>query len=318
MELLLEANEFGHATVQAVDEDLKRIQSVSTQKERARKYRKKLQARQAFIMPEAWDVPSARVLAHAGFAIVGVSSTAVAWSRGYRLDERLSLDELLDITGRIAKGFGVPVNADLEGALDRSPEEIGAAVSRALAMGCIGVTLGDGGRNGLHGVAPVDEMTASIRAARAAAVEAAIPAVITASTEAYLIDSPGRSPFEMTVERAEAYFAAGADCVLVPGVQHLQVLERLTAMIDAPLAITIGATHTPNVRLLARAGIACVTLGCSMMRSMLGSVRYKAEELQVSGHFGPFDNAIPANQLDGLLRSCGRRARPDGGLAMRH
>ena len=285
-----------------MNQALETIQSADGQKERARKYRKRLHSRDTFVMPEAWDVASARVLADAGFDMMGISTAAIAWSRGYQPSERFSLDELLDITGRITKGFDVPVNATLEGVLGRSPEEIKAATARALSLGCIGVTLGDGGRNGLHGVTPIEHMTDCIKAAKAAASEARIPAVITAGAEAFLLEPLGHSPFEMTVERAEAYFSAGADCMLVPGVQHLQLLERLTAVIDGPLSITIGVTLAPDVKSFARAGVACVTLGASMMRSLLGVMRFKAEELLAFGHFTHFDRAIPADQLDALLR----------------
>jgi 2-methylisocitrate lyase-like PEP mutase family enzyme len=186
--------------------------------------------------------------------------------------------------------------------LGRSPDEIKEAVAKALSLGCIGVTIGDGGRNGKHGVAPIEHVTACVKAARSAASEARIPAVITVGVEAFLLEPLGHSPFEMTVERAERYFEAGADCILVPGVQHLQLLDRLTAVIDGPLAITIGVNLAPDVKSFARAGVACVTLGASMMRSLLGVMRFKAEELHAFGHFTHFDRAIPADQLDALLR----------------
>jgi 2-methylisocitrate lyase-like PEP mutase family enzyme len=242
------------------------------------------------------------VLADAGFDMIGVSSMAVAWSRGLQPTERFGLDELLDVARRMTKGFGVPVNADLEGALGRTPQEIKAAVAKALAMGCVGVTFGDGGRNGLHGALPITDMANAIRAARAAAMEAKIPAVITASTEMFLLGPLGHSPFETTVERAEAYLAAGADCVHVPGVQHLQVLERLTGVIDGPLSIAIGVGLASDVKSFAKTGVACITLGGTMLRSLLGAMRFKAEELHAFGHFTHLDRAIPPDQLEALLR----------------
>lgn len=280
------------------------------QKEQARKFRKRLHGRDTFVMPEAWDVASARVLADAGFDLMGVSLDAIAWSQGVQSTERFSLDELLGVTARITKGFDVPVNASLEGVLGRTPEDIQDAVARALSIGCIGVTFGDGGRNGLHGAASIEHMTACIRAAKAAASEARIPAVITAGVEAFMLGSLGslgtlgslgHSPFEMTVERAEAYFEAGADCVLAPGVQHIQLLERLTAVVDGPIAITIGVTLAPDVKSFAKAGAAYVALGGSMMRSLLGVMRFKAEELHAFGQFTHFDRAIPARQLDAMM-----------------
>jgi 2-methylisocitrate lyase-like PEP mutase family enzyme len=166
----------------------------------------------------------------------------------------------------------------------------------------VGVVIGDGGRGGAHGIAPLKEMVAAIQAAKAALVEAKVPAVITARTDAFLLDPPQQSPFETAVERAEAYFAAGADCMSVPGAQHIQLIERLAGQIDGPLCVTIGLTPAPDIKALSGAGAACVALGSALMRSLLGMLRYKAEELLAFGQFNNLDKAIPEDALNQLLR----------------
>lgn len=277
-------------------------QALKEQKERVRRYRKRLQAREIFILPEVWDVASARIVADAGFDTVGISPIALAWSHGLAPEDRLDLGMLTQAALKIAKGFRVPVIADLEGIAGRSAEEIGKAVETVVTAGCIGLTIGDGGRSGAHGIATIKEMTEAIRAAKAAALETRVPAVITARTEAFLLEPLQHSPFETAVERAEAYFAAGADCISVPGVQHVQIIERLSGVIDGPLSITIGLTPAPDLRALGGAGVACVALGSSLMRSLLGTMRLKAEELMAFGHFGHLDKAISAEELENLLR----------------
>lgn len=277
-------------------------QVLKDRKERVRRYRKRLQAREVFVLPEVWDVASARLMADAGFDLIGISSVSLAWSLGMRPDERLSLQMLTELACRIAGGMQVPVTADLEGAANRSPEEISQAVGRVIGRGCVGVTIGDGGRGGAQGIVPIQEMTAVIRSAKAAALEARVPAVITARTEAFLLEPLQHSPFETAVERAEAYFAAGADCISVPGVQHVQIIERLSGVIDGPLCVTIGLTPAPDVKALGNAGAACVALGSSLFRSLLGTMRLKAEELVAFGHFSHLDKAIPADELENLLR----------------
>jgi 2-methylisocitrate lyase-like PEP mutase family enzyme len=196
----------------------------------------------------------------------------------------------------------VPVVADLEGIIGRSVDEVGRAVSAVISAGCIGIAFGDGGRGGVHGIASIQDMTAAIRTAKAAALEAKVPAVIIARTEAFLLEPPQQSPFETAVERAEAYFAAGADCISVPGVQHIQIIERLTGVIDGPLSITIGLTPAPDLKALSNAGASCVALGSALMRSLLGTMRLKAEELLAFGQFNNLDKAIPAEALNALLR----------------
>jgi 2-methylisocitrate lyase-like PEP mutase family enzyme len=271
------------------------------QKEKVRRFRKRLQARDAFILPEVWDVVSARVMADAGFDLIGISPVSIAWAQGLNQNERLTLDELVGAAQKITRDFAVPVNADLEGIVGRSVEEIGLAVEAVVSAGCIGVVIGDGGRGGAHGIASVQDMTAAIRTAKAAALETRVPAVITARTEAFLLEPPQHSPFETAVERAEAYFAAGADCISVPGAQHVQIIERLSGQIDGPLCITIGLTPAPDFKTISAAGASCVALGSALMRSLLGMLRYKAEELLAFGQFNNFDKAIPVDALNSLL-----------------
>ncbi|KAI96436.1 3-methyl-2-oxobutanoate hydroxymethyltransferase [Rhodomicrobium udaipurense JA643] len=272
------------------------------QKEKVRRFRKRLQAREAFILPEVWDVISARVIGDAGFDIVGISPVSVAWSCGLLPSDRVPLDTLVETAKSVAMNFSVPVNADLEGVIGRSMEEIGRAVGAVISAGCVGVTIGDGGRGGQHGMASMHDMTAAIKAAKAAALETRVPAVVTARTEAFLLEPPPYSPFETAVERAEAYFAAGADCIAVPGVQHIQIIERLSAHVDGPLQITVGLTPAPDLKALNAAGASSVALGTALMRSLLGNLRLKAEEIFAFGQFNNLEKAIPADALNDLLR----------------
>jgi 2-methylisocitrate lyase-like PEP mutase family enzyme len=272
------------------------------QKEKARRLRKRLQGRETFILPEVWDVISARIMADAGFDLIGVSAVSLAWSAGLNRQERLPLDILMSATQKIAANSPVPINADLEGIVGRSLEDIGQAVQTVVSAGCVGIVINDGGRGGAHGIASIKDMVAAISAAKSAALEAKVPAVITARTEAFLLDPPQQSPFESAVERAEAYFAAGADCISVPGVQHTQIIERLSGQIDGPLAINIALTPAPDLKTLSSAGVSCVALGSALMRSLLGLLRYKAEELLAFGQFNNLDKAIPEEALNGLLK----------------
>ncbi len=277
-------------------------QRLKDQKDKVRVVRKRLQARETFILPEVWDVVSARVMGDAGFNLMGISAKAVAWAQGLKRQERLTLETLVSTAQAIARGFAVPVIADLEGIVGRSSAEIGTAVEAVVSEGCAGVVFSDGGRDGCDGIAPIKEMVAAIQAAKAAALKAKVPAVIIARTEAFLLDPPQSSPFETAVERAEAYFAAGVDCISIPGVQHIQLIERLSAHIDGPLCITIGLTPAPTVKEFQGAGAACVALGPALLRSLLGTLRHNAEELLAFGQFNNINKAIPEDALNELLR----------------
>ncbi len=272
------------------------------QVEKAQILRDKIISNGVCVLPEVWDVASARVLADSGFEVIGTSAAAIAWANGYQPHERLKLEELLLTAGRISRGWSCPVNADLEGGLDRSVNHVKRGVQAALTIGCAGVTIGDGSRNGAHGVMSTEEMANRIKAARAAALEVNIPAVITARTETFFLGPLGASPFDSSIERAEAYFDAGADCVLIPGVQHLQIVERLAKNIDGPIAISVSLSSAPDLKSLEDAGVACVTLGSSLIRSLLGNLRVKAEEIIAFGRFTHLDRVIPQDELEALLR----------------
>lgn len=270
--------------------------------EKAERLRGLMQADQPFVLPEVWDVASARILADAGFSVIGTSGAAIIWSHGYKSHERIKLEELLMVAARIARGSSLPVNADLDGGLGRSASDVKRGVQAAIAVGCAGVTFGDGSRNGVHGVMPADEMMNRIKAARLAAIEAKVPIAITVRTEVFLVAPLGQSPYDTAVERAQAYFDAGADCILVPGIQHPHVVERLVRNVDCPLGITISLSSAPDLIIYSEIGVSCVSLGSSMMRSLLGNLRVKAEELVTFGHFSHLDRAIPQEELDALLR----------------
>ena len=225
------------------------------QKEKVRRLRKRLHSRETFILPEVWDVVSARIMADSGFDTIGISADALAWAHGLRRGERLDLDH-----HRCHNPENCP---RFRGSGERGPRRHpGAALSkrsgtrsrRVISAGCVGVVIGDGGRGGAHGIVPVKDMIAVIQAVKTAALDSKIPAVITARTEAFLLDPPQHSPFETAVERAEAYFAAGADCISVPGAQHIQLIERLSGQIDGPLCVSIGLTPAPDLKALAGAG----------------------------------------------------------------
>lgn len=273
-----------------------------SQAEKAQRLRAAIQSPQTLILPELWDVPTARMMVDSGFGIVGTSATAIAWVFGYRQHERPKLEDLLMVAARIARGNDTPVNADLEGGVGRSDADVKRAVQAAISIGCAGITIGDGSRNGAHGVMPADEMANRIKAARAAAIELGVPINIMARTEVFQLGPLGQSPFDTALSRADIYHEAGADCILVNGIQHVSVVERLTQSIDAPVAISIGLSSAPDVAEFANIGVAAICLGSTLLRSLLGNLRVKVEELKSFGHFTHLDRAIGQEELEEMLR----------------
>ncbi|CAN0510070.1 unnamed protein product, partial [Scytosiphon promiscuus] len=173
------------------------------------------------ILPEVWDVASARLLVEAGFPVLTTSASAYAWAQGYRPGERVGLEELLVVAARIVRDCNIPLIADLEGCFEHSNQYVKRGVTAALTVGCKGVIFGDGGRDGLHQMLGVMEVANRIKSARMAAMETRKPLFLVARTDAISMGNIIARPFEEAVTRANAYLNAGADLVHIPGVQNL-------------------------------------------------------------------------------------------------
>lgn len=261
------------------------------------------------MLPEVWDVASARVMVDAGFKAVGTSAASIAWAQGCLPHEHIKLEELLTVAARIARGSTVPVNADINGGLAGDPVRIRKAVLAACAAGCAGVTFGDGFRNGSQGILPAGQVAACIEAAREAATAAGTRIAVTIRTDIYLLAPDGGSSFEAALERSYRYFEAGADCLLVTGVQHPRLLSQLTAAADGPVAVALASPTPPPLSEFVEAGVACVTLGSCLMRSVLGNLRRHTQELAAFGDFtGLHKGAMSPEELEEILAG-----RPDAG-----
>ena len=243
-----------------------------------------------FVIPNAWDAGSARILEQVGFPALATTSAGIAFSCG-RPDGSMDGDEMLELVGRIVDAVGVPVNADLEAGYGRTPEDVGRTVARAVSLGVAGANIEDVARDGLFGV---DEAVERLAAARAAAPT---PFVLNARTDTYLVGGQA-DPFDETVERASRYVEVGADCVFVPGVTDQGVIRRLAAAIPAPLNLVAGLTGTVlDAPTLFSLGVRRVSVGGSLARAVLGYVERAGREVLDHGTFGFTADAIAHGDL---------------------
>ncbi|MGH1405878.1 MAG: isocitrate lyase/PEP mutase family protein [Rhodomicrobiaceae bacterium] len=253
------------------------------------------------IIPEVWDVASARILVEAGFPTLTTSAAAYAWAQGYRPGERVGLEELLVVAGRIIRDCQKPIVADLEGCFDRSNQYIKRGVMAALTIGSRGVILGDGGRDGMHQMLGVMEVANRIKSARMAAIEVKKELVLVARTDAVHMGALVANPFEEAIKRANTFLDAGADLVHVPGVQNIDVVHQLKTQIHGPVMITVSHGNAPLLTDYREAGITAVSLGTGLMRSALSDMRRKAENLMATGQFGHLDEAMTENDMSDIL-----------------
>jgi 2-methylisocitrate lyase-like PEP mutase family enzyme len=244
-----------------------------------------------FVLPNAWDPGSARILEQVGFPALATTSAGIAFALG-RPDASLDGDTMLDHVARIVASVAIPVSADLEAGYGTSPEDVARTVERVAGLGVVGANLEDQVDGALFEV--------DVAAARVAAARAAAPAgtfVINARTDTYFGAGAG-DVFAETIERATRYVEAGADCVFVPGVDDVDTIRRLAAEIPAPLNIVAGLTATMvDAPTLFSLGVKRVSLGGSIARAALSLVERAGRELLESGTLGFLDGAISYAEL---------------------
>lgn len=266
-------------------------------RERALALRALHDRRRVLVLPNAWDVVTARLVEKAGFHAVATSSAAVAWSLGYPDGERIPRDETLAVAARIARAVRVPVTADLEGGYG----DPASTVEFALAAGVVGANLEDASSDGKSPLVDVEEAAERIRQARYAADRAGVAFFINARTDVFLRDvGDPASRLEHAIERGNAYCAAGADGIFVPGVEDAQTIAVLAREIPAPLNVLARAI-TPSVAELERLGVARVSMGSGVAAIALTAVRDAVADVRDRGTFACLGETMKYVEYNGLF-----------------
>lgn len=255
------------------------------QRDRAELLRRLHQGPRILVLPNVWDVASARVVESAGFPALATTSAGVAFALGYPDGERISRDEMAAAVRRITIHVRVPVTADMEGGYGRTPQAAAETAWAAISAGAVGMNLED---------APADEpgvlleealQAERVQAAREAADTAGVPLVINARTDVFLAGIGARETrLGHAVRRLNAYRAAGADCLFAPGVCDEHTIAALVRAVEGPLNILAGR-GCPPVRRLEALGVRRLSLGSAVMRATLGLVRDIADELTGAGTY---------------------------------
>ena len=239
------------------------------------------------VLVNAWDALSARLAERAGSRAVATTSAAVAWSLGAPDGDALDRDTMIGATRRVVAAVRVPVTADVESG-GATPAEVADTVRAVVAAGAVGVNLEDGDR-------PVDEQVARLAAARAAAGDALY---LNARLDLYL---RGRGEVAEAAARAEAYLAAGADGIFVPGVVDPATVAELVERIPAPVNVLTGP-GAPSVGELAELGVARVSLGSGAAEAAYAVMRRAAEEALTTGTYAAVADALDYGELNDLMR----------------
>lgn len=250
-------------------------------------------------LPNAWDVPSAKLIEAAGAAAIATTSAGVAWALGAADGEQVDKQQALAAVARIAAAVDIPVTADVEAGFGKDPQAVAETIRQVIAAGVVGVNIEDSVQGRPEPLRPVAEQSARIAAARAAADDEGTRLFINARIDTYLSAAGG--PAE-TLSRAATYLEAGADGIFVPGVVDPVTTKELAEGVDAPLNVMAGA-GAPPVAELATLGVARISLGSGIAQAAHELVRRAAHELLTDGTYETLSGAADYAELNALLGS---------------
>jgi 2-methylisocitrate lyase-like PEP mutase family enzyme len=250
-----------------------------------------------FVMPNPWDVGSARLLAGLGFKALATTSAGFAWSLG-KADKDVTLDEALEHLRVIAASVDVPVNADFEGGYAIEPDGVAANVRRASETGIAGLSIEDSSGDPSEPLFAIGLAVARIRAARRAIDNHGGRVLLTGRSEGYVV---GRPDLDDTIRRLKAYADAGADCLYAPRLGTLdEIVAVVTAVAPKPVNVLVDRDFT-TVANLADLGVRRISVGGGLARVAWGAIFPAAREIAEQGTFGGFARAIPFAEIDGAF-----------------
>ena len=260
---------------------------------------RELHAAGCFVIPNPWDVGSARLLARLGFRALATTSAGFAWSLG-RPDNHVSLQEALAHVSAVVRAVDVPVSADFEGGFAVEPLGVATNVAAATRTGIAGISVEDSTGDGAHPLFDFTLAVERVRAARRAIDESGSGVVLTARSEGFIV---GRPDLHETVRRLTAYAEAGADCLYAPGIR---TRDEITAVVGAvaprPVNVLAGSDFA-TVAELAELGVRRISVGGALARAAWTGFFEAAREIADRGTFAGLGRAVPFADINGLFRS---------------
>ncbi len=238
-----------------------------------------------FLMPNAWDIGSARILASLGFPAIATTSSGFAASLG-RMDQHVVLDEVIRHVGALVRSVDVPVSVDAESGYAASLPGVASTVERLAGEGAAGVSIED--YDPASGIYPVEVAAERVMAAVGAAHRHGI--VLTARAENHLY---GIEDLDDTISRLRAFRRAGADVLYAPGLDDLKTIARVVDAVEAPVNVLLRR-NGPTVSQLAEVGVRRLSTGGSLTFAAFGALAASARELLTAGTSTYIDGALSA------------------------
>jgi 2-methylisocitrate lyase-like PEP mutase family enzyme len=268
---------------------------------------RKLHESGCFVIPNPWNVGTARYLESLGFKALATTSSGYAHSQGYA-DGAQSRDQVLAHFRDMAAATDVPLNADFENGFADDPGGVADNVTRCVATGTAGLSIEDSTGDDDNPLYDFDLAVARVRATRAAIDQAGGDVLFTARTEGFI---RGRPDLAETVRRLQAFAAAGADCLYAPGIKTREQIETVVeAVAPKPVNFLNGGAFGFTVNDLAAMGVRRISVGGTLARVAMDSFIKAARAIAQEGKFDSFAGVIGNPELNKFFAEHRARRSP--------
>jgi 2-methylisocitrate lyase-like PEP mutase family enzyme len=276
--------------------------SMSTQTEKGRLFRSLHEREHAFIIPNPWDLGTARLLAHLGFEALATTSMGYAFSAG-QPDNTVSRDEMIQHVSEIASATNLPVSADLQNGFGDAPEIAAETIQLAAAAGAVGGSIEDSTNRPDQPIYEKEHAVERIRAAAEVARALPFPFTLTGRAENYL---HGRPDLKDTIARLQAYQEAGADVLYAPGLATKDEIAAVVSSVDRPVNVVMGLRGVQlSLAELSAIGVKRISVGSALSRTALGAFLRAGREMREHGTFTFANEAANSREITAILTKFG-------------
>jgi 2-methylisocitrate lyase-like PEP mutase family enzyme len=258
---------------------------------------RKLHESGCFVLPNPYDVGSARALQHLGFKAIASTSAGFAWSIG-KADNRVTLEDVLAHLTALCDAVDLPVNADFEGGFAHKPEKVAANVARAVKTGVAGLSIEDSTGDAAKPLYERDFAIERIKAARAAIDADTSGVLLTGRCEGFLV---GQTDLAMVIDRLQAYSAAGADCLYAPGIRSKEQIAAVVKAVHPKPVNLLQGWPGISVAEATDLGVRRISVGGSLARTAWAGFMRAAREIAEQGTFNELGNGAPGGELNKMF-----------------
>jgi 2-methylisocitrate lyase-like PEP mutase family enzyme len=271
---------------------------MTSQADRGRTFRALHRRKGAFIIPNPWDVGTARLLARLGFEALATTSAGYAFSVGQR-DNTVGREQMIAHVAALAAATDLPLSADLENGYGDDAEAVAETIRRAAAAGAVGGSIEDASGRSDRPVYEHGHAVERIAAAAETVRSLDVPFTLTARAENYLV---GRPDLADTITRLQAYQTAGADVLFAPGLTSADDIATVVRSLDRPVNVLAGLVGARlSHAALSAMGVRRVSVGSLLSRTAMAAFLRAASELRELGTFSFSDEAVPYNELNEMF-----------------